>query len=673
MSRANAAVAVVAGVAALAVLVVWSAGASLQRAVLAGLALAMLPSAVFVVRRPVLAAGAVAAVAVTGIQDPLGKQGLPGFLPLLLVISCVAAARVVVNRSGALVGSPVYFAGAAWLVAQTLSTLGSSGVPLSLSVLIEYLLQAVLVVCVVTLCSVRGVLPVVLRAVVAALAVVATLTIVRQATGNSHDFGGLSLVSSATQIGGFARHQGPLTDPNFWARVLLLLLPLAVWAAATATRFRALWWWCPVALSGALLLTGSRGGIVAFFAMAPLAALLGGRRARQFFGVCLVASLALLAVPAVRSLVVDLLPLTEATRGTGDPSLVGRLEAQRYGLQLALANPVDGVGPGNFESAVEAYREHYGTSSSGPARAAHNTYLQMAAEGGLLGLAASLLLGGAVLFVGLRAHLVMRLRDGAGEAPDRPAGALVSGLFGWAVASVFLHLNQVATLAVVMALLVALDQQVRASLPEIYEREMAMATPPRARTRRRALAIASVVLALELLLVPAAAAAANAMTPTAWRAAATITVTPRSVNATPYDLAVSTRPDLVATFAQLVALAPQEVARRAIVPAGVDLDVFPTPDTSIIAVEIGAPTPSLAREVLLERATAAEAFLASTGSFYRLERSGVQVHRDDQRLPLLVALLIFVQLLCLVAVVVVRRVIPLHEHPQFRRSTQRSR
>jgi hypothetical protein len=134
------------------------------------------------------------------------------------------------------------------------------------------------------------------------------------------------VIGQATAAGtstGFERFAGSeLADPNDTAQALAVSVPLTLWLVATGTRR----WARPVllahlvAVAGAVVLTGSRGGAVALLAGAiglPLVVLRAGRMATGLGVVTVVAALVL--APAV-------LPAGLLARATGGAALpVGQL------------------------------------------------------------------------------------------------------------------------------------------------------------------------------------------------------------------------------------------------------------------------------------------------------------------------------------------------------------
>ena len=212
----------------------------------------------------------------------------------------------------------------------------------------------------------------------------------------------LALAASILSSGGggageSARASGTYGDPNEWATMVLLLVAMSLGGLAP--------------MPGLL----ARGLRLALLALGPLAVLHSGSRAGLVVG-CLVAvgclvllrrrwiepvgvgGLGLLAAPFVLDLSallyrVDL--LLENLRGGStvqDVSLNERTEIYRQGWALFSDHWLLGVGPGNFARATGFISE------SGRYRPAHNTYLEIAAEQGMVGLSVALVFVGLVVW-----------------------------------------------------------------------------------------------------------------------------------------------------------------------------------------------------------------------------------------------------------------------------------
>jgi O-antigen ligase len=273
----------------------------------------------------------------------------------------------------------------------------------------------------------------------------------------------VGFVSPAPAEGDAARLSGGIGDPNELALVLVPGLALAFFAlpgARTATER-----WLLVGGAGviaiSLLETGSRGGLVALGATFAAGLVLGGRLRARVLG-------ALLAFAALGAAYFALAApaqvtgrITHFTGGGGS----GRTDLWAIAQDVARDHPLAGVGIGNFE-AVE--RSYVSRTTNLPAidlildqtHVVHNTYLELLAELGVVGLACFLALLGMSLRLGWRAVRVCA-RSGQTDLELIGRGLLV-GLCGMLAASVFLSAEYEKQLWLLLGLAAALASVAKA-------------------------------------------------------------------------------------------------------------------------------------------------------------------------------------------------------------------
>jgi O-antigen ligase len=173
-------------------------------------------------------------------------------------------------------------------------------------------------------------------------------------------------------------------DSNAEALMLVTVTPLAFWMVRHDTGR----WWrrialgCALLLAGGILLTESRGGIIAAGLMGVVAAIHGRRK---------IISLWLLAVTAI--LVIEFGPAGlsqrfEDIKFSGRPANGDQASAQihlallKAGLYMIAAHPVFGVGLGEFKVLAPQYNSEL-RSLTNHSYIAHDTFIQIGAEGGL--------------------------------------------------------------------------------------------------------------------------------------------------------------------------------------------------------------------------------------------------------------------------------------------------
>ncbi len=182
---------------------------------------------------------------------------------------------------------------------------------------------------------------------------------------------------------GLFRAAGGFGWPNELAMFLAISLPLALYTFRTARTRRARFWGSAAVglVVVGLATTFSRGSWLAV-ATAPVVLLLARewRLALRFWGVAVVAALAIdvLSGGAIS---------TRVAGTTSDVLVAQRLLLTGAGLLMFQSSPIVGVGPGGFGEALEAF----GPQISGLFNfvgSAHNGYVHVAAETGVIGLIA---------------------------------------------------------------------------------------------------------------------------------------------------------------------------------------------------------------------------------------------------------------------------------------------
>lgn len=257
------------------------------------------------------------------------------------------------------------------------------------------------------------------------------------------------------------RASGPFANPNHFAGWLEMVIPIGVaylgavalrlgrhiarmarssqamgvqprraWASALASHQRS--FWLPLLVAGAVLLmlvahfaTHSRGGTMSLFVGLAVVGLgfasrsrSGRSRASRAAGGAIVAALVLLSLVSVASWArledqVD----TGAQAPGGDVSLMTRIAVSAEGRGIVADYPLFGTGLGSWLHAFERYQAP--PVEGGIWQHAHNDYLELAAETGLLGFAIAAWFA-ILVAAGVRAG--GRTASGAARAADRPPG-----------------------------------------------------------------------------------------------------------------------------------------------------------------------------------------------------------------------------------------------------------
>ena len=218
-------------------------------------------------------------------------------------------------------------------------------------------------------------------------------------------------------LAGDGRAHGPLDDPNDYAFVLAVTVPLALHRARSAAgplhrAFAAL---ALLAMLAAILASFSRSALVGLVVAGAWAA--ATRRLPLRWALFAVAGLVAVALTSYVLQPERVETALLQKRHVAQSNIDQRLVAWRVALEEFASSPVLGVGPGNFEARFDEFA--LPPDSREGALAAHNAYLSVLAELGAPGLA---------LFLAYLALAWSRLRRRFPGDPD--ADALQSALAG---------------------------------------------------------------------------------------------------------------------------------------------------------------------------------------------------------------------------------------------------
>jgi putative inorganic carbon (hco3(-)) transporter len=173
---------------------------------------------------------------------------------------------------------------------------------------------------------------------------------------------------------------GMFENPNDLATALDLLLPFAVALTLISKgRARLLYLVCAAVMAIGVLFTLSRGGFLGLIAVGGvlLWKLGRSRRLKTTLGVALICGILLAVMPGGYGARIATIVNTEEDQ-TGSAQL--RSELMKRAATIAISRPIVAVGMGNFH--IYSIRE----------KRAHNAYLEIAAELGVIGLIAYLIL-----------------------------------------------------------------------------------------------------------------------------------------------------------------------------------------------------------------------------------------------------------------------------------------
>jgi glycosyltransferase involved in cell wall biosynthesis/O-antigen ligase len=267
-------------------------------------------------------------------------------------------------------------------------------------------------------------------------ALLATITNLQTATGTrSSTFGGFGAwtMHEFFDAGVVPRAVGPfIDDPNSYAQYLTISVMAATGLAFVASRRQDRLQWALAAgwITIALLLTRSRSGLISLILIGA-AALVVNRRAKYVIGAVVAVGALLVLTPLEQFSRLETLTSSAAAgpSAAADTSVRGRTSEARAALEMFLDRPLTGVGLGGYPSEYLEHARWIGLDTRFEERSAHSYPLEIAAEQGLIGLAA---------WAALIVFTVATLRALRRRRPDA-ALPLTLALAALAASSLFLH------------------------------------------------------------------------------------------------------------------------------------------------------------------------------------------------------------------------------------------
>lgn len=438
------AIAVAAGFGALtganAVLGVGAAGA-----LLLAIAMAIRPDvAVFVVVGIVYSNAAVIAVQFHGIPA-FAAIAVPGLLVVPVAYDLIVRRRPVVITSA----FPLMMV---FLLIQIIGTILADNVSSAFDELVTFVVEGIgLYVLLVNTVRTEATLRWVVWVLLAVGTILGVLSFYQDATRTyDSNYGGFAqmsdaVIDSASGASTQPRLAGPIGEKNRYAQIMLMLVPLGLfWALSTRSR------WARIAALGAaaaaslgVALTFSRGAAVGFAIVLIVMVAMGYIRPIQLALVGIAVAILLAAVPTYGNRLGSLVDLTgvisgDTSGGSPDGAVLSRATEGLAALLVFADHPLVGVGPGRFPSYYRLYADDVGFRVLHADRQAHDLYLHIAAETGILGLAAFL----GILGVTLR-DLIRVRRRWLVSRPEMAAMAtgLMLAVVTYMTTGLFLHLS----------------------------------------------------------------------------------------------------------------------------------------------------------------------------------------------------------------------------------------
>lgn len=286
------------------------------------------------------------------------------------------------------------------------------------------------------------------------------------------EFGGFGRIKLAQIVEDVRqpRIAGPLSDPNFYAQILVPLVPLALYRLwdESSPRLKLIAAYALGVTLLALLFTYSRGGALALAMVLMLAAIHKKAKWQYFFLALIIITPLLLFIP--QEFEGRLGTLNQLISGEAestvhpDTSFRQRTLLMRTAWEMFSDHPIIGVGAGNYSEHYQEYSQHVGSTVSSyenfdQRRFPHSLYLEIAAETGLLGLTIFALIVGACLS---SARSAVRRFEKTGDLPSANlVTSLALGFVGYLASSMFLHGHYIRYFWLLIALMVAAKHTAR--------------------------------------------------------------------------------------------------------------------------------------------------------------------------------------------------------------------
>ncbi len=253
------------------------------------------------------------------------------------------------------------------------------------------------------------------------------------------------------------RLAGPIGEQNRYAQVMLMLVPLGLFRfwGERSPLLRGLALLATIFISIGAALTFSRGAAVGFVLMLVIMTLMRYIKPIQIVLVVLALVLVLMLVPQYATRLSTLETLSGVANqdsnaiASSDASIQSRLTEMLAAALVFTDHPVVGVGPGMFRYYYQDYAQLVGLRVLASDRQAHDLYLGIAAETGILGLTSFL----AILFLTLRnlARTRKRWMQIHPEHANMAAGFMLA-LVSYMTTGIFLHFAFIRFFILILAL-----------------------------------------------------------------------------------------------------------------------------------------------------------------------------------------------------------------------------
>jgi O-antigen ligase len=293
-----------------------------------------------------------------------------------------------------------------------------------------------------------------LNALIVTCVAMSIISVIQVTTGKLLDaFFGIVKLDYGNIYGEFTSGRAagpPVSDPNFYARILLVAIPLAIGLGLAARgRTRGAYYLAALVISAGTLVTYSRGAMLTLIAMGGLIVVAMRIPTRHAVAAGLVALLSIPFLPMgmkERFLTVSSALPGHAQNEKLDSSVAKRRLLMQASLRMFDDHLIGGVGSGNFSSMYDRYAPSIGMAQRdytepGSHEFPHGLYWELASENGILGLLTFCGAAGVAFLLIIRARRDLLARGETGRAAI--ASGIGIALAGYLMASVFLHESHV--------------------------------------------------------------------------------------------------------------------------------------------------------------------------------------------------------------------------------------
>src|SRR5690606_12252117 len=200
------------------------------------------------------------------------------------------------------------------------------------------------------------------------------------------------------------RLAGALGEKNFYAQIMLMLVPIGLFqfSAEKSRHLRVLALVATMLTTAAAALTFSRGAAVGFVVMLILATFMRAIKPQQFVLIVALIALVLVALPQFTIRMASLMEIRTVfekdSATTVDGAIEGRAPEMLSAVYMFRVHPIVGIGPGMSKYYSRDYGNALGIKQLAGTRRVHSLYLELLAEGGVLGFVTFMSMLGVTLF-----------------------------------------------------------------------------------------------------------------------------------------------------------------------------------------------------------------------------------------------------------------------------------